>query len=42
MLKFVSAYSGKKNIRTIDMYVARDIDAWPAETLAKWTPMGSR
>ena len=40
MLKFVSAYFGKKNIRTIDMYVARDIDAWPAGRLAKMDPDG--
>lgn len=40
MLKFVSAYFGQKNIRTIDMYVARDIESWPAEALAQLDPDG--
>jgi len=42
MLKLVSAYFGKKNVRTIDMYVARDISAWPDAVLAQMDPGGRR
>ena len=34
MLRLVSGYFGKKNIRTIDKYVARDFDSWPPALLA--------
>ncbi len=38
MLRLVSGYYGKRNTRTIDMYVARNFDTWPAETLATLDP----
>ena len=40
MLKLVSKYFGKRNIRTIDMYVAKDITTWPREVLAQMDPEG--
>lgn len=40
MLKLVSAYYGKRNVRAIDMYVARDISQWPADVLAQMDPQG--
>lgn len=40
MLKLVSGYYGKRNIRTIDMYVARNIRTWPADVLAQMDPDG--
>lgn len=39
MLRLVSGYFGKRNIRTIDMYVARDFDSWPASVLATLDPL---
>lgn len=40
MLKLVSGYFGKRNIRTIDMYVAKDIEKWPGDTVAQLEPAG--
>ncbi|MCA9052265.1 MAG: hypothetical protein KDA75_00435 [Planctomycetaceae bacterium] len=40
MLKLVSGYFGKRNIRSIDMYVARDITQWPAAVLGQMDPDG--
>ena len=40
MLKLVSSYFGKRNIRTIDMYVAKDIGKWPTDATAQLEPIG--
>lgn len=40
MIRLVSGYFGKKNPRLIEMYVAKDIDSWPADVLAKLEPQG--
>ncbi|MFV0445080.1 MAG: hypothetical protein ACK5Q5_16010 [Planctomycetaceae bacterium] len=40
MLKLVAGYFGKKNIRTIDMYVAKDLTSWPQEVLQTMDPDG--
>jgi hypothetical protein len=39
MLKLVSGYFGKRNTKTIDRYVARDFDAWPAAMVANLDPL---
>lgn len=40
MVKLVSGYFGRKNPRQIEMYVAKGIDAWPADMLATLEPQG--
>lgn len=40
MIKFVSGYFGRKNPRTIDMYVAKNIASWPEAVTSKMDPEG--
>ncbi len=40
MLKLVSAYWGRRNPRTIEMFVVDDIKHWPEGSLAKMSPEG--
>lgn len=40
MLGLVSAYWGRRNTRPIEMYVARNLDSWPAQVLSTMNASG--
>jgi hypothetical protein len=40
MLRLISAYWGQPNKQVIEMYVAKDIAAWPADVLGRMDPDG--
>jgi hypothetical protein len=40
MTEFVASYWGRRLTKSIDMYVARDLDSWPDEILAQMQPDG--
>ena len=42
MIGHVSGYWGRPLRKTIDMYVARDLDAWPTEVLDRMAPEGKQ